>query len=252
MRYDRALLLGVRRDAVLQLWEVHRYGLDSYRDADYVSLYGMPPRQWHSRGVRIVGRTAVECTRDALAQRMARDIAIAARRREQAAPAPIIIDPFAGSANTLYWIMRSLPGSSGAGFEIDQQVYSLTRVNLRLVSASIEYAHIDYAEGIAEFDLPSDRPVICFVAPPWGDALDPGIGLDLAATAPPVAEVIDRVTDRFANSSLLFAIQIHEHTTAASLAALVTRFDSVDRRDYCLTASGTNHGVVLGTKRWTL
>ena len=31
------------RNAVLELWEVHRYGTDSYGDADYVSIYGMRP-----------------------------------------------------------------------------------------------------------------------------------------------------------------------------------------------------------------
>ena len=36
MRYDRELLLhGDRRDAVLDLSEIKRYGIDSYGDADY-------------------------------------------------------------------------------------------------------------------------------------------------------------------------------------------------------------------------
>ena len=62
-RFDRRLLLfGIRRDQVLQLREVQRYGRDSYGDADYVSMYGMPPAQWHARGVRLLGSTAVECT----------------------------------------------------------------------------------------------------------------------------------------------------------------------------------------------
>jgi hypothetical protein len=39
--YDRQLLLGgAKRNAVLELWEVKRYGIDSYGDADYVSIYG--------------------------------------------------------------------------------------------------------------------------------------------------------------------------------------------------------------------
>ncbi len=38
MLYDRDLLLGgAKRNAVLELWEVQRYGSDSYGDADYVS-----------------------------------------------------------------------------------------------------------------------------------------------------------------------------------------------------------------------
>jgi hypothetical protein len=42
--YDRQhLLLGPKRNAVLELWEVHRYGTDSYGDPDYVSVYGRRP-----------------------------------------------------------------------------------------------------------------------------------------------------------------------------------------------------------------
>ena len=52
--YDRHLLLdGKKRNAVLELWEVQRYGTDNYGDADYVSVYGMPPADWHAKGVRL-------------------------------------------------------------------------------------------------------------------------------------------------------------------------------------------------------
>src|SRR5215470_15616300 len=69
--HDRALLLyGSKRDEVLSLAEIERYGLDSFADADYVSIYGMRPREWYRHGVRLLGRTAVECTRDALADRI--------------------------------------------------------------------------------------------------------------------------------------------------------------------------------------
>src|ERR1700724_1420167 len=65
--YDRELLLlGAKRNVVLDLWEVQRYGSDSYGDTDYVSIYGMRPANWHAKGVRFLGRTAVECTRDRL------------------------------------------------------------------------------------------------------------------------------------------------------------------------------------------
>ena len=41
--YNRALLLhGRKRNEVLSLAEIEQYGLDSFGDADYVSIYGMP------------------------------------------------------------------------------------------------------------------------------------------------------------------------------------------------------------------
>ena len=59
--HDRALLLhGAKRNQVLTLEEVERYGIDSFGDANYISIYGMTPSQWYGRGIRLLGRTAVE------------------------------------------------------------------------------------------------------------------------------------------------------------------------------------------------
>ncbi len=71
-----------------------------------MSIYGLAPREWHARGVRILGCTAAECTRDRLADRIGRDVAAVAR----AGPAvpPLAIDLFAGSASTLHWIAGTL------------------------------------------------------------------------------------------------------------------------------------------------
>jgi hypothetical protein len=77
--YDRWCLLSDKRNETLALREVEQYGRDSFGDPDYVSLYGLTPREWYARGVRILGRTAVECTRDRLADLIGRDVAAAAR-----------------------------------------------------------------------------------------------------------------------------------------------------------------------------
>jgi hypothetical protein len=125
--YDRRLMLfGAKRDEVLRLWEVRRYGRDSYGDPDYLRLYGMTPAQWYARGVRLRGRTAVECTRDTLADLVGRDIAALVPAAFRVA---LVVDPFAGSANTLYWIARHLPGARPLGFETDPGVYALTSRN---------------------------------------------------------------------------------------------------------------------------
>src|SRR6516165_7692931 len=108
--YDRALLLhGSKRNEVLSLAEIERYGLDSFSDANYISIYGMPPRAWYRHGIRLLGRTAVECTRDALGDRIALDVASVAARMPS--NQLVVIDPFAGSCNTLFWILRRLPNS---------------------------------------------------------------------------------------------------------------------------------------------
>jgi hypothetical protein len=79
--YDRALMLhGSKRNEVLTLAEIKRYGLDNFADADYISIYGMPPDEWYRHGIRVLGRTAVECTRDALGDRVGIDVASVAKR----------------------------------------------------------------------------------------------------------------------------------------------------------------------------
>jgi hypothetical protein len=121
--YDRELLMGgAKRNEVLERWEVERYGSDSYGDADYVSVYGMRPADWYAKGVRLLGRTAVECTRDILADAIGKDVA------EVAAMAPgmpraLVVDLFVGSGNTLYWLLRHLPDARGVGFESDAGVF---------------------------------------------------------------------------------------------------------------------------------
>jgi hypothetical protein len=79
--YDRALLLyGPKRDEVLTLEEVQQYGIDSFSEPDYLRIYGMAPSVWFAQGIRLLGRTAVECTRDALGNRIGKDIASIAAR----------------------------------------------------------------------------------------------------------------------------------------------------------------------------
>src|SRR5258708_39248752 len=152
--YDRQLLLeGAKRNSVLDLTEVQRYGIESWGDPDYVCIYGLRPVDWFGRGIRILGRTAVECTRDELADKIGRDSATVAK----SAPLPteaLVLDPFTGSGNTLYWMLHHLPGAQGLGFEQDPIVFELTSGNLAILNLSIDVSNRDYKMGL------SDRSVV--------------------------------------------------------------------------------------------
>ncbi|MGZ4363492.1 MAG: hypothetical protein ACXVFF_14795 [Gaiellaceae bacterium] len=63
------------RNELIGLWEVERYG------SDCVCVCGLPPREWYGHGVRLLGRTVVECTRDRLAARISGDGPDQRRRR---------------------------------------------------------------------------------------------------------------------------------------------------------------------------
>ena len=249
-RYDRALLLAPeKRSKVLTLEEVERYGADSYDDPDYVSLYGMAPAAWYARGVRILSRTAVECTRDALADRIGRDVAAVAASVRPAAGV-LVLDPFAGSANTLWWLQRRM-SAPGVGFELDAAVFAGTTANLRIVSSGLALHHTSYEAGIAALSVPAGQLVVVFVAPPWGDALDIDTGLDLAATSPPVLEIHDRVDAVFPRHPLLFATQIYETVQPRSLAGVVDWYEWSTQTSYPLNRPGRNHGLLIGSRRVT-
>jgi hypothetical protein len=247
--YDRALLLhGSQRNEMLTLSEIEQYGLDSFADANYISIYGMPPREWYRHGIRLLGRTAVECTRDALGDRIGLDVASVAVRMPS--NQLVVIDPFAGSCNTLFWILRHLPNSESIAFESDLQVFELTHRNLAALDQKIELVHGDYSALLQQRRVPEDRGIVAFVAPPWGTALDEVQGLDLRRTTPPITDVIERIARQFPKHKTLFAMQVYEKVSATSLIEVQTRLDWTELRIYDINEKGRNHGILLGTKGW--
>jgi hypothetical protein len=248
--YDRALLLlGAKRNAVLELWEVQRYGSDSYGDTDYVSIYGMRPADWYAKGARVLGRTAVECTRDRLGDAIGKDVAgVTATLRPTVQT--LIVDPFAGSGNTLYWMLHHHPSARGVGFESDEGVFRLTRRNIAALALPIDILSTDYLSGFAGVSMGPDELLITFIAPPWGDAFNRTSGVDLRRTTPPIVEIVDFLLHRFSQNRLLCVIQVYEVVLPVSMAELSARFDWSTLRIYELNVPGQNHGILLGTKGW--
>lgn len=250
VRHDRSYLLhGAKRDEVLTLDEVRRYGADSFSDPDYLCLYGMKPADWYARGIRLLGRTAVECTRDVLGDRIGRDVAAAAGSLPKATPVTVI-DPFAGSCNTLYWVLRHVASSEGLAFELDPRVFELTRNNIAGLDRRITLKRDNFLATIDGHDLPVNHALIVFVAPPWGTALDEDRGLDLSRTEPPITGIIERIARRYDGRRILFATQVYEKIEASSLAALERTLDWSRLLVYDFNVTGRNHGILLGTKGW--
>jgi hypothetical protein len=162
----------------------------------------------------------------------------------------VVIDPFAGSCNTLFWILRQLPNSEGIAFESDPQVFELTHRNLAALDQRIELVHGDYVRRLEERCVPEDRGIVAFVAPPWGTALDEVQGLDLRRTTPPISEVIEQITRQFPKHNILLATQVYEKVGIPSLTEVQSKLDWTELRIYDINEKGRNHGVLLGTKRW--
>jgi hypothetical protein len=248
--YDRALLLSPeKRNHVMELWEVQQYGLDCYGDADYMRLYGMSPTEWYGRGVRLLARTTVECVRDGLADRMGADVA-RVFRRVPASEGATVIDPFAGSCNSLYWILRHLPGAQGVAFEKDPTIFAMTKANIAVLDRPITLAQGDYRAILPSYPVPVGHVLAIFVAPPWGAALHPLSGLDLARTQPPILDVVAGIDALYQNQPVLYVVQVFERLEPISLAMVRRQFDWSEMRIYDINAAGMRHGILLGGRRW--
>ena len=249
--YDRDLLLhGSKRNEILTLDEVRQYGADSFSDVDYLCIYGLKPAEWYERGIRLLGRTAVECTRDVLADRIGRDISRLIASLSNLTSVTVF-DPFAGSCNTLYWILRHVPFSEGLALEVDPQVFEVTNRNISGLDRRIFLRHGDFLSNLTSSDPPMGNALVVFVAPPWGRALDEVKGLDLRRTEPPITIIVEHITQRYPDRRMLFATQVYEKIEPASLAELEGSFDWSQLNIYGFNKTGSNHGILLGTKGWT-
>jgi hypothetical protein len=248
--YERAFLLSPeKRDQVMELWEVQKYGVDSFYDADYVCIYGMPPVEWYRRGIRLLARTTVECVRDSLGKWIGKDVESVIQSAASDMKF-IVVDPFAGSCNSLYWILRHVRNSKGIAFEIDRTIFEITKTNLSSLDTEIELVNGDYRSLLRNYRFPVDYLIVVYVAPRWGDALNEITGLDLRRTKPPITEIVDYVDGVYKENPILWVTQVHQTINPISLEDLKKRFDWSVLRIYDINVEGMKHGVLLGATRW--
>jgi hypothetical protein len=248
--YDRDFLLSpAKRNQVIELWEVEKFGRDSFGEPDAVSLYGMTPAQWYARGVRILARTTLEAVRDPLGRAIGQAVA---RIAASAPPGSAlgVIDPFAGSCNALFWIVGQLQGAQGLGFEFEEAIFEMSTRNIASLSVPIRLAHGDYRRLLGEHRFPTTHRVIAFLAPPWADALNEETGLDLDRTKPPIRQIIDDFERIYAETPILYVVEIHERLAPSPVAALRDRFESSELIVFDVGGSTGRHGVLMGTMRW--
>ena len=89
-----------------------------------------------------------------------------------------------------------------------------------------------------------------FLAPPWADALNAATGLDLSRTKPPIREIIADFEKGYAESPIMYVVEVHERLVPEPLAALRAGFEWSELSIYDLAGPTGRHGVLLGTRRW--
>jgi hypothetical protein len=231
------------------LWEVEKFGRDSFGDPDAISLYGMRPADWYAKGVRVLARTTLEAVRDPLGNRIGADVARVAATTSQNALFGVM-NCFAGSCNGLYSILRHLPRVEGIGFEFDAAIFKMSARNVDSLGAHIRLFNGDYRQLLGMHRLPAGHRIITFLAPPWADALSSETGLDLGRTKPPIAEIVADIDREYPDTPILYVVEVHERLAPEPLAALRSGFEWPELSIYDLRGPTGRHGVLLGTRRW--
>ena len=139
-----------------------------------------------------------------------------------------VVDPFAGSCNGLFWILRHLPGAKGLGFELEQVIFDMTARNIASIGAPIKLVHGDYSKLLAQHRFGGAHRIVAFLAPPWADMLSGEAGLDLGRTKPPIG-----TSSMSSNASI--------HTTRSSTSRKCTSVSYLNLSPHCAAdSSGRN------------
>jgi hypothetical protein len=210
----------------LSLREVRRAGWALAGSPNDLSIYGLKPVAWYLLGVRILGRTAVELTRDPHAAFIAAQAA--KTLAEKGFRICDVIDLFAGSGNLLFHILKATKAGRGVGLDLGG-VLDLTRRNFArlrwtrlLGTATVALHKQDWSGGI---DHMRDRATLIVIDPPWGMGLDP-TGLDLRKTAPPVMEILEKARRHIRDSPVFALVKTYPQMVEDSAREITQRFET--------------------------
>ena len=190
------------------------------------SLYGLSIDELWERKIRISCRTLVESAKDEYCHQIVEEqLPVMEQYRAEAAGEVLVFDPFCGSANLLLHVGRFFGRSRCLGWEKSAVVYENTvhaRDTLGIARAEC-CIELRSFEDLSVPDLASLRPGlsnVVIVDPPFGDALDDTLGLDLTRTMPPVTSIIQRWLELTKGARTLFLVKSHLVLNAASLEPL--------------------------------
>jgi hypothetical protein len=216
----RADLLGPSRTRTLAGHELMEVGRLVYGDADQLSLYGVPSSRMAERGVRLLGRTAIECSVDAYSAAVAGQVAAHGSGTPEPGPDAFVADLFCGSGNMGFHLGRRL-GLPVHASELDPLVHDHTRDSLTALGIEIDLQLLDYRDMLGKLGAASPRDTYV-VEPPWGPAFTPH-GLDLEATSPPVPQILADITASRDGTPCLVVIKTNDQIARDSLSRSFAR-----------------------------
>jgi 16S rRNA G966 N2-methylase RsmD len=215
----RAQLLGAARTRALTGDELVQAGRVLYGRPDGLSVYGVPASQMALRGLRLLGRTTIECSVDEHCAPFAEALAVCLGDEPRLTPG-FVADLFCGSGN-FGWHLGNRLDLPVFAAELDPSVYAATRHNFHAMDITVDLSQTDYRDLLNK--LPACSPGDIYVVdPPWGHALTER-GLNLEATSPPVPEILTAIHASRTGQPCLIVIQTmtmksRDHITHETLA----------------------------------
>ncbi|MFF4590708.1 RsmD family RNA methyltransferase [Streptomyces sp. NPDC001388] len=210
----RDRLLGDLRTTTLSGEQLCEAGRLIYGRPEGLSLYGVPAPEMESAGIRLLGRTTIECCVDEYATAVA-DVIAAYHATLSGDHKPLLMDLFCGSGNFSHPLATRL-GTTAYAAELDPEVHAATAHNLKQVGAPTELFLGDYRDLLGKHPARGHRDTF-FVEPPWGPAFTPE-GLDLTRTSPPVPEILDDISRARDGIPCLVVIKTNDQIAHDSLA----------------------------------
>lgn len=244
-------LLGPKKGKVLDLDEVLRAGEKIFDDPNYIQLYGMLPQTYHEMGLRIAGRTAIECTVD----RHAVSIANVVRKvMQQHFPEQrlTVVDLFTGSGNLLYHVAEITSASLAIGFESDSSVYNLTRTNFQKLGFQAIFKLGRFQTLFRPNLLPEDQPCIVIIDPPWDAGFSFDTGLDLGFTSPPVKDILNWVKNQLPHQETICVTKTYELLLEESVQEIASCYHICARGITADFPAGKNVGYLVCSTQQSL
>lgn len=237
----RESLLATRADEELTLADIQDYGSRFVGESDYLRLYGMTPDEYTARGVRLLGRTMIECCIDQYSAVIAAAAARWCPRREDAPPVGVL-DPFVGSGNLLFHVARACGAGLALGFEAHAGVCGRTRQNFERIGFSAAVHHDSHTRALSELRARPDWRWVVILCPPWGEAFQHELGLDLQRTSPPIRELMDDFCPPASGPAPVFVIQTSRLVVEESIVELDGAYRHLERQMRCLIYGGRRDG----------
>lgn len=236
LRVRRSLLDPPLATQVLDLAQLRKAARGLCGDAGDLRLYGLETDDWYRMGIRLLGRTVVEVTRDPQAAFIA--AAVAATLEARGFRPSTVVDLFVGSGNLLHHFVRETAVRRAVGYDADPTILGLTARNFEILSRTksgdttrIEFVTGDWTCGLESVRLAAagGETVLAIVEPPWGDAYTLE-GLDLGGTNPPIPVILAALRDSRGPGPLFAAIKTIPAVVPESRAVIEAAYEVLETR----------------------